>query len=143
MSPRAAWRRITTLGSPWDNAHLAVRRTEEIMLRTLGTAPVLAPGNVRQHTVPGGAPGGAQGNHRRAYSGEVKLDRRHAWALLAIAAWNVVTYAQFTRALATTEEDRPVGYYVAHTVLIVVNLLIAAVLGRWGLRALRAQRVDR
>ena len=36
----------------------------------------------------------------------MKLERRHAWALLAIAAWNVVTYAQFTRALATTEEDR-------------------------------------
>ncbi len=70
----------------------------------------------------------------------MKLERRHAWALLAIAAWNVVTYAQFTRALATTEEDRPVGYYVAHTVLIVVNLAIAAVLGRWGVRALRADR---
>jgi hypothetical protein len=94
---------------------------------------------VRQHTVPAGAcqclrvPSGA-------YSGGVKLERRHAWALLAIAAWNVVTYAQFTRALATTEEDRPVGYYVAHTVLIVVNLAIAAVLGRWGVRALRADR---
>lgn len=73
----------------------------------------------------------------------MKLERRHALALLAIAAWNVVTYAQFTRALATTEEDRPVGYYVAHTVLIVVNLLIAAVLARWGARALRASRAER
>ena len=73
----------------------------------------------------------------------MKLERRHALALLAIAAWNVVTYAQFTRALATTEEDRPVGYYVAHTVLIVVNLAIAVVLGRWGVRALRAERAHR
>ena len=68
----------------------------------------------------------------------MKLERRHALVLLAIAAWNVVTYAQFTRALATTEEDRPTGYYVAHSVLIVVNLVIAAVLGRWGWKALRA-----
>ena len=77
-----------------------------------------------------------------AYSGGVKLERRHALVLLAIAVWNVVTYAQFTRALATTEEDRPLGYYVAHTVLIVVNLLIAAVLARWGTRALRAARAS-
>ena len=75
-----------------------------------------------------------------AYAGGVQLERRHALTLLAIASWNVLTYAQFTRALATTEEDRPVGYYVAHTVLIVVNLLIAVVLARWGVRALRASR---
>lgn len=70
----------------------------------------------------------------------MKLERKHAVVLLAIAAWNVVTYAQFTRALATTEEDRPVAYFVAHAVLIVVNLVIAVVLGRWGWRALQASR---
>lgn len=70
----------------------------------------------------------------------MRLERRHAAVLLAIAAWNVVTYAQFTRALIQTEEDRPTAYYVAHTVLIVVNLGIAAVLARWGLRAWRAGR---
>lgn len=68
----------------------------------------------------------------------MRLERKHALVLLAVAAWNVVTYAQFTRALLTTEEDRPAAYYVAHTVLIVVNLLIALLLARWGLRALRA-----
>jgi hypothetical protein len=31
-----------------------------------------------------------------------------------------------------------VGYWVAHTVLIIVNFAIAAVLGRLGLRAWRA-----
>lgn len=67
--------------------------------------------------------------------------RKHAVLFLAIAAWNVVSYAQFTRALATTEEDRAVGYYVAHTVLIVVNLVIAAVLGRLGWRAWRATAI--
>ena len=68
----------------------------------------------------------------------MKLERRHALVLLGIALWNVVTYAQFTKALATTEEDRPTGYYIAHSVLIVVNLVIAGVLGRWGWKALRS-----
>ena len=72
----------------------------------------------------------------------MKLERRHALVLLGIAVWNVVTYAQFTKALATTEEDRPTGYYVAHSVLIVVNLVIAGVLGRWGWRALRTSSPD-
>jgi len=71
----------------------------------------------------------------------VKLERKHALVLLAIAVWNVVTYAQFTRALLQTEEDRPTAYFVAHGVLIVVNVLIAVVLGSWGLRALRAARL--
>lgn len=70
----------------------------------------------------------------------MRLERKHALILLAIATWNVVSYAQFTRALLTTEEDRPTSYFLAHAVLIVVNLLIAALLARWGLRALRGAR---
>lgn len=70
----------------------------------------------------------------------MKLERKHAVVLLAIAAWNVISYAQFTRALITTEEDRPAAYFVAHAVLIVVNILIAIVLGRWGWKAYRATR---
>ena len=34
-------------------------------------------------------------------------------------------------------EDRPGGYYVAHSVLIVVDLAIGVVLGLIGLKALR------
>ena len=68
----------------------------------------------------------------------MKLERRHALILLAVAGWNVLTYAQFTKALVQTEEARPMGYFVAHSVLIVVNLVIAVVLGTWGFRALRA-----
>ena len=70
----------------------------------------------------------------------MKLERKHAVTLLAIALWNVVTYARFTKALVQTEEDRPTGYFVAHGVLIVVNVLIAVLLGSWGIRALRATR---
>jgi hypothetical protein len=79
----------------------------------------------------------------------VKLRRRHAVLLLAVAAWNVFSYATFAKNLAAAHargEDRPTGYWVAHVVLNVVNLVIAAVLARLGLRAWRAtgavERVD-
>ena len=68
------------------------------------------------------------------------LTRRHAIVFLAIAAWNVLSYANFARNLletAASGEPRATGYYVAHTVLIVVNLVIAVVLGWFGLRAWR------
>ena len=70
----------------------------------------------------------------------MKLEKKHALFLLAVAVWNVLTYARFTKALVETEEDRPTGYFVAHGILIVVNLAIAAVLGRWGWKALKASR---
>lgn len=71
----------------------------------------------------------------------MKLERRHAVLFLAIAAWNVFSYANFAKNLAQAHqrgEDRPTGYWVAHIVLIVVNLVIAVVLGRLGARAWRA-----
>jgi hypothetical protein len=72
----------------------------------------------------------------------VKFERKHAVVLLLVAVWNVLTYAQFTKALIGTEEDRATGYYVAHAILIVVNVVIAAVLGRWGWQALKATRQE-
>ena len=71
----------------------------------------------------------------------MKFRRRHAVLLLAVAAWNVFSYATFAKNLAAAHargEERPIGYWVAHVVLIVVNLVIAAVLARLGLRAWRA-----
>lgn len=68
----------------------------------------------------------------------MRFQRKHAVVLLLVAVWNVVTYAQFTKALITTTEDRPTAYYVAHAVLIVVNIVIAGVLGTWGWKALRS-----
>jgi hypothetical protein len=70
----------------------------------------------------------------------VVLTRRHAVILWAIAAWNVLTYANFAKNLwesHTSGEDRPAAYYVAHVVLIVVNLVIAVVLARLGAKAWR------
>lgn len=72
----------------------------------------------------------------------MRFERKHAVVLLLVAAWNVLTYAQFTKALIQTEEDRATGYYVAHSILIVVNIAIAVVLGRWGWKAWRATRSE-
>ena len=72
----------------------------------------------------------------------MKLERRHGWLLVGVAVWNFLTYAMFTRNLWNAHadgEDRPTGYWVAHTVLIVVNVVIGVVLGRLGLKALRSR----
>jgi hypothetical protein len=74
--------------------------------------------------------------------GSVRITKKLAAFLLGVAVWNVVTYATFIRNLAATE-GRPTGFYVAHTILIVVNLAIAVVLGTVGWRAWRASRPER
>ncbi len=69
------------------------------------------------------------------------FQRKHAVLFLVIAGWNAFSYATFTRNLVEAwqaGEDRPTGYWIAHSVLIVVNLVIAAVLGRLGYRVWRA-----
>ena len=71
------------------------------------------------------------------------LQRKHALWILALAAWNVFIWVTFAKNLAAAHaggEQRPTGYWVAHTVLIVVNLLVAAALVRFGLRVWRASR---
>jgi hypothetical protein len=70
----------------------------------------------------------------------VKFERRHAVLLLAVAVWNVVTFGTFARnlwAAYESGEDRATGYWVAHTVLIVVNFAIAGLLGSLGWKALK------
>lgn len=69
------------------------------------------------------------------------LERKHAVLFLLISAWNVLSYANFAKNLyetAASGADRETGYYVAHIVLIVVNLVIAVYLGRLGWRVWRA-----
>ena len=71
----------------------------------------------------------------------MRLERKHGVLLLTVAAWNVLTFGMFARNLSAAYaagEDRATGYWVAHSVLIVVNFLIAAVLGRLGWRAVRS-----
>jgi hypothetical protein len=71
----------------------------------------------------------------------MSLERRHAWLLLGVALWMLVTRSMFIKNLSeayAAGEDRPDGYWIAHSVLIVVNLVVAAVLGRLGWKALRS-----
>ncbi len=73
----------------------------------------------------------------------MRLERRHAWLLLGIALWMLVTWLMFAKNLSEAYadgEDRPDGYWIAHSVLIVVNLVITAVLARLGWKAYRATR---
>lgn len=73
----------------------------------------------------------------------MKFERKHALLLLAVAAWNVITFGNFAKNLYhayDSGEDRAAGYWIAHTVLIVVNIAIAAVLGSLGWKALKATK---
>lgn len=70
----------------------------------------------------------------------MRFERRHAVLLLAVAVWNVVTFGMFAKnlyAAYAAGEDRATGYWVAHSVLIVVNFAIAGVLGSLGWKAWR------
>ncbi|NYJ02569.1 hypothetical protein HNR19_003267 [Nocardioides thalensis] len=76
-------------------------------------------------------------------STEMSFERKHAILLLAVAEWNVLTFGNFAKNLYSayeSGEDRAAGYWIAHTVLIVVNFAIAAALGSLGLKALRASK---
>ncbi|WP_232678946.1 SCO4848 family membrane protein [Nocardioides sp. R-C-SC26] len=73
----------------------------------------------------------------------MRFERKHAVLLLAVAVWNVVSFGNFAANLFSAYEageDRATGYWVAHAVLIVVNMAIAAALGSVGWKALRASR---
>lgn len=73
----------------------------------------------------------------------MRFERKHAVLLLGVAAWNVVTFSMFARNLYDaydSGEDRATGYWVAHSILIVVNIAIAAALGSLGWRAWRSVR---
>ena len=75
----------------------------------------------------------------------MKLERKHGWLLLAVAVWNGVIWLTFAKNLSAAHasgEDRPTGYWVAHTVLIVVDLVIAVVLARLGWKLLRRPATD-
>ncbi|HET7387828.1 MAG TPA: hypothetical protein VFJ19_14315 [Nocardioidaceae bacterium] len=71
----------------------------------------------------------------------MRLERKHSLLLLGVAAWNLASYTTFAKNLAKAHargEDRPTGYWIAHSGLIAVNLSIAGVLARLGIRSLRA-----
>lgn len=70
------------------------------------------------------------------------MGRKTAWFLLAVAAWSFLSWTMFARNLYDAHaagEDRPQGYWIAHTGLIVVNLTLGAVFAVLGVRGLRAR----
>jgi hypothetical protein len=73
----------------------------------------------------------------------MRFERKHAYLLIGVAIWNFVIWATFAKNLYAAHadgEDRPTGYWVAHTVLIIVNVILGGVLGRLGLRVLKQSR---
>ena len=73
----------------------------------------------------------------------MKFSKKHAWLLIAVAIWNFfiwITFAKNLSAAHSRGEDHPSGYWVAHTILIIVDLIIGAVLAAVGLKALRTAR---
>lgn len=65
------------------------------------------------------------------------LSRRISAALLGVAGFLVLSWANFARNLATTDTDHPRAYYVVHGALIVVNLAIAAWIAWLGYRGFK------
>lgn len=68
----------------------------------------------------------------------MQFEKKHANLLLGVALWMVVTWSMFIKNLSSAYaagEDRPAGYWIAHSVLIVVNLVIAVILGSLGWKA--------
>ena len=68
------------------------------------------------------------------------FQRKHGVFLVAVALWNFFTWGMFTKnlyAAHTAGEDRPTGYWVAHSLLIVANLLLGGVFAAWGAKVLR------
>jgi hypothetical protein len=72
----------------------------------------------------------------------MKMARKHGVFLVGVAAWNVLTWGMFTKNLYAAHaagEERPTGYWIAHSVLIVANLALAGVFGAWGAKVLRSR----
>jgi hypothetical protein len=72
----------------------------------------------------------------------MQIQRKHGLFLLGVAVWNFITWGMFTKnlyAAHTSGEDRPAGYWIAHSVLIVINLVLGGVFAAWGAKVLRSR----
>jgi hypothetical protein len=72
----------------------------------------------------------------------MQMQRKHGLFLLGVAVWNFITWGMFTKNLYAAHasgEDRPAGYWIAHSVLIVTNLILGAVFAAWGAKVLRSR----
>lgn len=68
------------------------------------------------------------------------MGRKTGWFLIAMAAWNFLTWTMFASNLYDAHasgEDRAQGYWIAHTGLIVVNMVLGVVFATLGVKTLR------
>jgi hypothetical protein len=64
------------------------------------------------------------------------LSRRASGFLIGVALFQYLAWAIFAKNLAATE-GRASGYYIAHTVLIVINVVLATGLAYLGWRGMK------
>lgn len=72
----------------------------------------------------------------------MQLTRKHGTFFLGVALWNVVTWLMFAKNLYgayAAGEERDQGYWIAHSVLIVVNLVLGGVFAWFGVKAFRSR----
>lgn len=70
----------------------------------------------------------------------MKLERKHGWFLVGVGLWNFFIWATFAKNLASAHssgEDRPQGYWIAHSVLIVVNVVLGVLFLGLGRKVLK------
>ncbi|GAB2968286.1 SCO4848 family membrane protein [Nocardioides montaniterrae] len=71
------------------------------------------------------------------------IGRKHGWFLVGVAIWSFVIWGRFIKALLDEHAKgtpEPHGYYAAHTVLIIINMILGLVFLVWGVRVLRGSR---
>jgi hypothetical protein len=71
------------------------------------------------------------------------IGKKHAWFCIGVAVWSFVIWGRFIKALADEHAKgtvEPAGYYPAHIVLIIVNLVLGLVFLAFGLKVLRVAK---
>ena len=147
----AAWAHTSRRGPGAARARGARRRPDRgPAWRSSPRSPLRRAGRSRSRLSPGRAVRGRRGHHarpgrrapRRTEGAVMRFERKHAVLLLGgrrLERPHLRHVRPQPAARRTPSgEDRATGYWVAHSVLIVVNFVIAAVLGRLGWKALRS-----
>ena len=73
----------------------------------------------------------------------MKLEKNEGALLLVIGVWTIAIWTNFGRNLIKTakdpEQNRPRPYYIAHAVLVAVDVVLGGLLVKLGVRALRGR----
>ena len=69
-------------------------------------------------------------------------EKKHGLLLVAVGLWNILIWSNFAKNLVRTArsgEQRPLGYYIAHAVLVVVDVALGGLLGYLGVKSLSSK----